>query len=151
MDYRKTYRERRTFLRYDAGHVLAYLNEELVDGAELDDGDNGSAETNLTDETTEAKEAHEATTAYAYTGTMGDGGTLIDATTDDRDALINGVIRTRYTQSQEDALKTHMLLALTDGVTDEETRAKYSDEWTEFCAFRRTVIDTVDLWLAGAN
>lgn len=83
--------------------------------------------------------------AYAYTGTEVDGGTLIETTSSDRDSLINGIIRSRYTQSEEDAIKTHQIELLKDaGIAK---AAEYEAEWAEFNAVREMAKATVDGWL----
>jgi hypothetical protein len=132
-----TYTERRTLLRYDDSHVLVYLNEEIIDGYVPE-----SATTEATDEA----ETPQPVTGYSYTGSMPDGGTLIEATSTDRDTLINGIIRSRYSQTEEDALKTHQLMLLTEEL-GEERKTAYRDEWKEFCDFRLGAIALVDGWL----
>lgn len=132
-----TYTERRTLLRYDDSHVLVYLNEETID-----DYVSESATTEATDEA----ETPKPVTGYCYTGDMPDGGTLIEATSTDRDTLINGIIRSRYSQTGEDAIKTHQLMLLTEDL-DEERKTAYRDEWKVFCDFRLGAIALVDGWL----
>jgi hypothetical protein len=130
---RKIYPYRLTFVRYDDARCLVYLNEEVIENYVPEEG--------TTQET-----APEPFTAYAYTGTELDGGTLIEAASSDRDSLINGIIRTRYSQSEEDAIKTHRLMALS-GDGDEADNDKYAAEWREFLQFRTSAIAIVDKWL----
>ena len=118
-----------TFSRYDAKRCLVYLNEVVIDNHVPDD----------------APEGFEPVTAYAYTGTEPDGGTLIEAADDTRDSLVNGIIRTRYSQSEEDAIKTHQIEVLKDATI--EKAADYEAEWTEFNAVRDMAKATVDGWL----
>lgn len=124
--YTVYYMERKTFLRYDSARVMVYLNEEII-------------ENYLPDNPQEGQEPY---TAYAYTGTETDGGTLINVTSTDRDSLVNGIIRSRYTQSEEDAIKTHQIIRLTD--PDNSKTAEYLSEWQEFNAFRQQTIEWVD-------
>lgn len=126
-----TYTERKTLVKYDDNRYMAYLNEEVIDGyvPESIDGEN----------------APEPVTGYAYTGTEPDGGTLITASSADRDSLINGIIRSRYTQTEEDAIKTHQIELLKDGSHEKEE--SYNAEWEAFNDFRRSAIATVDRWL----
>lgn len=126
---RSVYLNRMKFSRYDEKHVMAYLNEEQVADYVPED----------------APEGFVPVVAYAYTGTECDGGTLIIATDDSRDSLVNGIIRTRYSQTEEDAIKTHQIIRLSD---PSNTRsADYQAEWEEFNDFRTLAITTVDSWL----
>jgi phosphoribosyl 1,2-cyclic phosphodiesterase len=130
---RKIYPYRLTFVRHDDARCLVYLNEEVID--------------NYVPEEDSMREATpEPITAYAYTGPEKDGGTLIEAASSDRDSLINGIIRTKYSQSEEDAIKTHRLIALS-GDGDETDSDKYAAEWQEFLQFRTDAIAAVDKWL----
>lgn len=126
---RSIYLNMMKFSRYNEKHVMAYLNEEQVANYVPED----------------APEEFTPVTAYAYTGTEGDGGTLIVAADDSRDSLVNGIIRTRYSQTEEDAIKTHQIIRLTDpGNAKSE---QYTAEWLEFNDFRTQAIATVDSWL----
>ncbi|WP_289869474.1 hypothetical protein [uncultured Muribaculum sp.] len=87
----------------------------------------------------------EPVTGYAYTGAEPDGGTLIAAADMSRDSLINGIIRSRYSQTEEDAIKTHQIEVLKDGGIAKA--ADYEVEWEAFSAFRTAAIATVDRWL----
>ena len=118
-----------TFSRYDAKRCLVYLNEEVIDNHVPED----------------VPEDFKPVTAYAYTGTEEDGGTLIMATDDTRDSLVNGIIRTRYSQSEEDAIKTHQIELLKDATIAKA--ADYEAEWAEFNAVREMAKTTVDGWL----
>lgn len=126
---RRVYTQRRTFLKYNDKQVLAYLNEEEVENYIPED----------------APEDTEPVTGYAYTGTEEDGGTLLDSDGADRDSLINAVIRTRYSQTEEDAIKTHQILLLQN--PDHEKKSEYQSEWAQFLIERQYAIDTVDAWL----
>lgn len=126
---RSIYLNRMKFSRYDEKHVMAYLNEEQVADYVPED----------------APEEFTPVTAYAYTGTEGDGGTLIVAADDSRNSLVNGIIRTRYSQTEEDAIKTHQIIRLTDpGNAKSE---QHTAEWLEFNDFRTQAIAAVDSWL----
>ena len=120
-----------TFSRYDANRCLVYLNEEVIDNHVPED----------------APEDFKPVTAYAYTGTEADGGTLIYAADDSRDSLVNGIIRSRYSQSEEDAIKTHQIELLKNPQTFSEKAADYEEEWVEFNAVREMAKATVDGWL----
>ena len=126
---RSIYLERMSFSRYDDRHVIAYLNEEEVADYVPED----------------APEDFAPVMAYAYTGTESDGGTLIEAADDSRDSLVNGIIRTRYSQTEEDAIKTHQIIRLSE--PDNAKSSDYETEWSEFNGFRTLAISTVDSWL----
>lgn len=120
--------------RYDRAHFLVYLNES-------------SADYYPNEETTTPLPG------FSYTGTMEDGGTLIECDDLDRNKLINGIIRSRYLQTEEDAIKTHQIQLLqfkagleTGAMTDEKI-AEYAQEWADFQAFREETIRCVDKWL----
>lgn len=115
---------------YDGARFIVYLNARPAEYRE--------------DENSEPVQGIE------YTGTMEDGGTLIDCDGWDRDKLINGIIRTKYLQTKEDAIKTHQIEVLQAeagiGSLSAEKRAEYLQEWEEFEAFREEVIALVDTW-----
>jgi hypothetical protein len=128
---RVIYLDKKSFLKFDDTHYIVYLNEEVVD--------------NYVPETTmENLPAPDPVTAYAYTGPEVDGGTLIEALSPDRDSLINGIIRSKYSQSEEDAIKTHQIICLTN--PDNAKADDYAWEWKAFNAYRESAIATVDSW-----
>jgi len=131
---RVIYTERRTFGKYDDKNYIAYLNEEIIP--------------DYVPEVMDGQPTPEPTTGYAYEGPMADGGTLIEATEADRDSLINGIIRCRFTQSEEDAIKTHRLQVLGDEISEPDKMAEYSQEWTVFNQVREVAKDYVNRWLS---
>lgn len=128
---RQIYLRPMTFSRYDAKRCLVYLNEEVIENHVPED----------------APDDFMPVTAYAYTGTEADGGTLIDAADDSRDSLVNGIIRSRYSQSAEDAIKTHQIELLKNPQSFMEKASEYEAEWIEFNAVREMAKATVDGWL----
>ena len=118
---KKIYTQKKTFEKYDDKHYLLYLNEEVIEG-------------------------YVPETAYQYEGPEIDGGTMVEATASDRDSLINGLLRTRYSQTAEDAIKTHQIEVLTD--SENPKAEEYRAEWGEFNAFRKSAIASVDSILA---
>ena len=118
--------------KYDGAHFLCYLDEKSV--------------TYKPDDTSDAIEG------FSYTGTMPDGGTLIECDELNRDKLINGIIRSKYLQTEEDAIKTHQIQLLQakaglDGTTLSESKmSEYVEEWKEFQTFRQNAIDLVNSW-----
>ena len=118
--------------KYDGAHFLCYLNEKPA--------------TYKPDETSEPMEG------YSYTGSMPDGGTLIECDEWNRDKLVNGIIRSKYLQTEEDAIKTHQIQLLQakagmagEPLTEEKT-SEYMAEWAEFQAFRQYAINLVNSW-----
>lgn len=118
--------------KYDGAHFLCYLNEKPA--------------TYKPDETSESMEG------YSYTGSMPDGGTLIECDEWNRDKLVNGIIRSKYLQTEEDAIKTHQIQLLQakagmagEPLTEEKT-SEYMAEWAEFQAFRQYAINLVNSW-----
>lgn len=118
--------------KYDGARFIVYLNARPAEYREDEDS--------------------EPVPGVEYTGTMEDGGTLIDCDEWNRDKLINGIIRTKYLQTEEDAIKTHQLqllqveVGLDVGSLPAEKRAEYLNEWAEFQAFRQAAIDIVNTW-----
>lgn len=109
--YTRTYIDRKGIYKYDSKNVIAYLNEEVIENYIPVGPDGGDAE---------------PCTAYQYTGTEIDGGTIIPSESiTDRGMLVNGIIRTKYTQSDELAIQRHY-------ANDPEA---YADEWKEYNAF----------------
>lgn len=132
---RVIYFDKRTFEKYDNTRYIVYLNEEILE--------------DYIPEVMEGQSTPAPVTAFAYTGPVKDGGTLIEATSADRDSLINGIIRSRYSQSEEDAIKTHQIELLKDDSI--EKAAQYEQEWKEFNTIRDIAKQTVDCWLANRD
>lgn len=128
---RAIYTERKTLVKYDDNRYMAYLNEEVIDG--------------YVPEVRNGEKTPEPVTGYAYTGAEPDGGTLIAAADMSRDSLINGIIRSRYSQTEEDAIKTHQIEMFKN--PNIAKAGDYEAEWETFNAFRTEAIATVDRWL----
>lgn len=117
---------------YDGAHFIVYLNARQAQY--------------------QADENSEPVDGVEYTGTMEDGGTLIECDEWNRDKLINGIIRTRYLQTEEDAIKTHQIQLLQSeagietGALTAEKRTEYLQEWAAFQAFRQEAIALVNTW-----
>lgn len=117
---------------YDGAHFIVYLNARPAQY--------------------QADENSEPVEGVEYTGTMEDGGTLIECDEWNRDKLINGIIRTKYLQTEEDAIKTHQIqllqakAGLEEGILSEEKQAEYMQKWADFQAFRQEAIDLVNSW-----
>ena len=121
------------FSQYDETHFLVYLHE--------------------TADTYRSDADSEPVPGFSYMGTMPDGGTLIECDEENQNKLINGIIRSRYLQTEEDAIKTHQIQVLQDGSLEsgtmsEEKKAEYMSEWREFQEWRQYAINLVCSWFA---
>ena len=116
-----SYSERKTFVQYDEKHVVLYLNEEPAE---------------ITNE-----ETGETVQGYSYTGSMEDGGTLIEAAnvTDGnrRAKFISGLLGTEYDIDAQIAI-------LANGDDTNE----HADEHAAFLETRRLVKQAIDELLA---
>ena len=127
------YPHKMRFSQYDETHFLVYLNEAPAQY--------------------KPDEESEAVPGFAYTGNMGDGGTLIECDALDRNKLINGIIRTRSMQTEEDAIKTHQIQLLQAksgieaGAVSAKKESEYAEEWAAFQSFREMAIAVVNSWL----
>lgn len=82
--YTHFYTQKKKFSKYDAGHYLLYLNEQAA--------------------TKIMEEGEDPVPGYEYTGNFGDGGTLIRATEATYDQFVSGLIRSRYSADQVEAI-----------------------------------------------
>lgn len=82
------YPAKRSYIRYDDNHFLLYLNEEVIEDYLPED----------------AEEGVEPATVYSYTGSSTDGGTLISAKIDTYEAFVSGLVRSRYSSDQVEAI-----------------------------------------------
>ncbi len=118
--------------KYDGAHFLCYLNEKPA--------------------TYKPAETSEPMEGYSYTGPMPDAGTLIECDEWNRDKLVNGIIRSKYLQTEEDAIKTHQIQLLQAkagmeiGALTDDKAAEYVNEWNEFQTFRQNAINLVNSW-----
>lgn len=82
--YKQFYTQKKTYTKYDNEHYLLYLNEE---------------------ETTKVlEEGSEAVNGFEYSGNFEDGGTMIKAKDATYDQFVSGLIRTRYSADQVEAI-----------------------------------------------
>lgn len=131
---RVIYTERRKCEKYDEKYFIGYLNEEIIP--------------DYVPEVIDGQPQPEPTTGYAYQGPMADGGTLIEATEKERGSLVNGIIRSQYNQSEEDAVKTHRLQVIGGEITDADKLAEYNKEWAAFNSVRDSAKEYADRWLS---
>lgn len=120
-------------MKYDEGRVLLFLREKEVKGY-------------VNDTSMSTDEKSEPQDGFTYTGTESDGGTLVETKTTCRDGLIDAIIRSEYSESQEDAIKTHKLMIL-DMDDNDPQKESYQAEWQQFCDWQKYAKSTVDSWL----
>lgn len=129
--YTHVYKERRTYLKYDNEQIIGYLNEEMVE--------NYIPEVSNEQETQKEPWA----TAYKYTGSEADGGTVMQCCNlDDYGEVANAIIRSRYSISEEMAIQRHALNGDYDEVSDEY------DRYNEWCVY---AVKTAKQWVAERN
>lgn len=113
------YTRRLTFGKFDAGHIIGYLNEELVP-EHLPDG------------------AEEPVTGYKYTGTEKDGGTIMPCSDHTSyPEVTNAIIRSQYSESDEMAIHRHY-------TNDPE---EYAEEWHNYNEFCENAKAQAKMWL----
>lgn len=123
--FTRTYPERKTCLQYAAGKIIGYLEEKVVE--------------NYQPEATGIEEEPEPwPVAYQYTGTEPDGGTIMPCSNpEDYGQVTNAIIRTRYTESDENAIHRHRLQCIESPSSLEEAKLQqYDEEWhsyNDFC------------------
>ncbi len=135
--YNQTYTSPKTYLKYDSNRYMVYLNEVIIPDY---------VEPSYMEYSADDDYQPTPVTGYQYTGSERDGGTLIECKSPTRNELINGIIRSKYSQTEEDAIKTHQIQLLKADVNADKS-AEYEAEWEQFNAFRETVKATVDGWL----
>lgn len=113
------YPERHTYGKYDASNIIGYLNEEEVPEY-LPDG------------------AESPVTGYRYTGTEKDGGTIMPcANPDSYPEVVNAIIRSRFSESDEMAIHRHY-------ANDKDA---YGDEWRQYSDFCEAAKVLAKRWL----
>ncbi|MCH3994279.1 MAG: hypothetical protein LKE54_04380 [Prevotella sp.] len=121
--YKVVYRNPRTFKKYDSKHIIGYLNETILDKYQPVTNDSSKIE---------------PYTGYQYEGLEVDGGTIMPCENlNSRDDLINAIIRSKYSESQEFAIQRHHQ-------TDPEA---YATEWESYTSFCEAAKIQVDKWL----
>ena len=113
MDTRFVYGYQQTFTKYDDGHINAFLNEEIVNDFK-------------------PTEDSEPTVGYAYTGTGKDGGTILEcADASNRDDVINAIIRSKFSATEEFSIHRHHLIDPDNYVEEWETYNDFVEQAKE--------------------
>lgn len=84
------YLDRRKFDKFDDNHFIVYLNEETIP--------------EYVPEVMEGQPEPEPCTAYAYSGSEKDGGTIIESTSAQYDDFVAGLVRLKFSQNQVEAI-----------------------------------------------
>jgi hypothetical protein len=141
--YKAIYKEPKTYLKFDDSHYLCYLNEtrELVPAAaeglteDLPVAAAAENETVVLPVPSAESEPVVQPLGYAYTGTMPDGATLIEARTATYGDFVSGLIRTEYSSDRVEAIMANLMVAGDD--TSHPHREEYIAEWEAFQSFRQ--------------
>lgn len=128
MENRVVYTEGKKYCKYDEGHYMIYLGEEILTDYIPEDLPEDS-ELRL-----------QPVTGYAYTGNHADGGTLIEAQSANYDDFVAGIIRLKYSPDSESAINSNMLIAV---ISPENPRAdEFKNEWQTFQQYREECKET---------
>lgn len=122
METRAIYTERKTFVKYDDNHYLLYLNEEVLEN-HVPEGHGGESEL-------------EPCTAYAYTGTCEDGGTLIEAADATYERFVSGLVRARYSADRVEAITLNKLGSDTARMAEFEAEFAELERYRSDCKMR---------------
>lgn len=104
------YTQKKTFSKYDKDHYLLYLNEK--------------------ESTQVSEEGTSPVAGYEYNGNFEDGGTLIKATEATYDQFVSGLIRTRYSADQVEAILLNVQSS------NQERMTEFISELNQLNAFR---------------
>lgn len=112
---KKYYTVRMSYVRYDDGHYLLYLGEQKDENYHPDT-QQGNSESD-----------GDTITAYSYEGPEPDGSTKIEAESASYREFVAGLVRTRYSQSDVEAI----LCNHGDGDADHEAEYQAFQQWRE--------------------
>lgn len=95
---KKIYPARKSFVKYDDDHFLLYLGEQKIEDYHPETNTPGSSSDD------KSKAADNGITAFSYEGTEPDGSTKIAAKSATYDDFAAGLVRTKYSQNQVEAI-----------------------------------------------
>ena len=116
--FRQIYTERKKYSQFDDNHFILYLNEEVIEDY-VPEVHNGELEP-------------APCTAYAYSGTERDGGTLIEAVSASYDGFVSGLVRREYSADRVEAITLNKLSS------DNERKAEFDAEFSELEDYRNS-------------
>lgn len=93
---KKVYLSRKNFVKFDDEHFLLYIGEQKVE--------NYHPETSGTSDTEAEASESEGITAFSYDGDEADGSIKIQAKSATYDDFTAGLVRTKYSQNQVEAI-----------------------------------------------
>lgn len=128
-----------SFSKYDESHIIGYLDEKVLDNVTIED--------NMHDGEPVVLEK-----AYQYEGTEADGGTVMQYEGEpEYGKLVDAIIGTKYSRSDEMAIHRHRLESLESASQiSESDLQKYDAEWEEYNQFCEKAKATAKCWLAEA-
>ena len=117
------YPQPKTFLKYDAGRIIVYPNETVIENYTPESHDN---------------EEPEPFTAYQYEGCESDGGFIVECDDPtDYHSVANAIVRTKYSVSEELALQRH----------HQQDPEAYEKEFSEYCEYADRAVTIAKRWL----
>lgn len=125
--YKGIYAEKKTFSKFDNEHYLCYLNEQREEYS--------------------PEPVSAPILGYAYTGSMADGGTLIEAREATYDEFVSGLIRTRYSASRVEAIQSNRMIAFVN--PEHERASEFISEWDDFQSYREQCKEQANALING--
>lgn len=121
-NFSATYAEPKTFFPFGENQIIGFLGETVVENWKQPG----------------APEEAPAITGYQYTGTREDGGTLMPCDNPtDYGSVVNAIIRSKYTESEELAIHRHYV----------NSYEEHQEEWNEYNQFCEDAKVLAKLWL----
>lgn len=104
------YPEKKTFFPLGKNQIIAFLNEKTIENWQQPNSPEGA----------------EPITGYCYSGTRKDGGTVLPCeNASDYGCLVNAIIRSRFSLSEEMAMNRHF----------NNSPEEYAQEWEDYSNF----------------
>lgn len=122
---RKIYLERKKYVRYADSQFLVYLNEEIIPGHMHSSSD---------------EEIIKPVTAYAYSGEMEDGGTLIAAKEATEEEFVSGLVKLKYSQESQLAIILNKDKANDDKAEEHELEFCDMQEYRDLCKLNAALL-----------
>ena len=116
---RQVYLDRKSFVKYSDTEYLLYLDEEVIP--------------DYVPENSMGETKPEPTTAYAYTGDVKDGGTMIEAKDANYDAFVSGLIRKKYSADRVEAITLNKLSGNKERSVEFEREFKTLEAYRQVC------------------
>lgn len=124
--FKQVYTERKTYSQFDNSHFILYLNEEVIN--------------DYVPEIKEGESEPKPCTAYAYSGTERDGGTLIEAKEATYDAFVSGLVRLEYSADQVEAITLNKLSSNAERKAEFDAEFSTLDDYRNSCKVKAKAI-----------